>query len=101
MCHAKSCYKLVELPHKGALGRIDIHSLHSRGVCNLTRVGYSNRAIQKMGRWAPNLQSLNECIQQQLSMFSQGMSAAMSWVSRFTDMEGTGNSGNLHHIMVH
>mmetsp|Transcript_16345 Transcript_16345/g.26466 ORF Transcript_16345/g.26466 Transcript_16345/m.26466 type:complete len:87 (+) Transcript_16345:1206-1466(+) len=46
-----------------------------------------------MDHWVPNSQLFKEYIQQQqhqLSTFSQGMSAAVSWVPRFTNTERTG-----------
>ena len=83
------------------LRRVDTHSLRSGGACALAQAGYSDRAIEKMGRWSPNSQSFKEYIQQQLSTFSQGMSKRMSEVPRFTNMEGTGKATNLRHTTVH
>jgi len=55
----------------------------------------------KMGRWAPNLLSFMEYIQQQLFTFSAGMSDTMSKITHFTNMEGATNSDNLQAGTIH
>ena len=85
----KFAAKMLNYPSRGIpIERIDTHSLRSGGACALKMAGYGDAAIQKMGRWAPKSTSWLEYIQQQLSTFSAGMSAAMSAVPTFTNMEG-------------
>ena len=79
----------LNYPARGIpLNRIDPHSKRSGGACALKLAGYDDSAIRKMGRWAPNSSAFMEYIQQQLSSFSVGMSARMSDIPLFTNMEG-------------
>ena len=67
---------------------IDTHFNRSGGACALKLAGYDDSAIRKMRRWAPNSSAFMEYIQQQLSSFSVEMSARMSDIPLFTNMEG-------------
>ena len=48
--------------------------------------GYSDRKIQKMGRWTSN--TFKEYISEQLNLFTKGMSKAMSQRFNFVNVEG-------------
>ena len=79
---------------------IDTHSLHSGGAYTLDLAGYKDQEITKMGRWALGSHAFMEYIQQQLSTFSAGMSAAMSCIKKFINTEGGVTRENLCHLMV-
>jgi hypothetical protein len=49
-------------------------------------VGYSDREIQKMGRWRGD--TFKEYVWEQLSIFSEGMSRKMSKMFEFVNIEG-------------
>ena len=83
------------------LDRVDTHSLHSGGACALALAGYKDREIMKMGRWSPTSTSFMEYIQQQLSTFSAGMSANMSKVAMFTNMEGAIDRTDTRTATIH
>ena len=85
----KFAARMLGYPERGLpLDRIDTHSLRSGRACALKMAGFSDSAIQKMGRWKPNSTAWMGYIQQQLSSFTEGMSAAMRSVPMFTNMEG-------------
>ena len=48
--------------------------------------GYSDREIQKMGRWTSD--TFKEYISEQLNLFTKGMSKAMSQRFNFVNVEG-------------
>jgi hypothetical protein len=54
---------------------IDTHSLRIGGANALSLAGYSDRQIQKMGRWRG--ETFKEYVREQLSNFSEGMSRSM------------------------
>ncbi len=66
--------------------RIDTHSLRIGGANALSLAGYSDRQIQKMGRWRG--ETFKEYVREQLSNFSEGMSASMQKTFGFVNVEG-------------
>jgi hypothetical protein len=68
------------------IDRIDTHSLRIGGANALSLAGYSNRQIQKMGRWRG--ETFMEYIRESLSDFSEGMSNAMKKNFGFVSLEG-------------
>ena len=52
----------------------------------LSLAGYSDLQIQKMGRWRG--ETFKEYMSEQLSSFSEGMSASMSTTFVFVNVEG-------------
>jgi hypothetical protein len=66
--------------------RIDTHSLRIGGANALHLAGYSDREIQKMGRWRG--ETFKEYVREQLSIFSDGMSRSMSKMFGFVNIEG-------------
>ena len=77
----------LDYPERGIpIGAIDTHSLRSGGANALHLAGYSDREIQKMGRWRSD--TFKEYIRENLSVFSQGMSAAMKKTFKFVNVHG-------------
>lgn len=77
----------LEYPSRGMpVGSIDTHSLRSGGANALHLAGYSDREIQKMGRWRSD--TFKEYIRENLSEFSQGMSTAMKKSLKFVNVSG-------------
>ena len=68
------------------IDRIDTHSLRGGGANALSLSGYSDREIQKMGRWKSD--TFKEYISSQLSQFLVGMSKSMKKVFNFVNVEG-------------
>ena len=68
------------------IDRIDTHSLRAGGAMALHLSGYSDREIQKMGRWRG--ETFKEYISEQLSSFSKGMSTKMMKRVNFVNIEG-------------
>ena len=68
------------------IDRIDTHSLRAGGANALHLSGYSDREIQKMGRWKG--ETFKEYISEQLSCFTAGMSSKMSHHFNFVNVEG-------------
>ena len=68
------------------IDRLDTHSLRGGGANALSLAGYSDREIQKMGRWRGA--TFKEYISDQLSAFSEGMSTAMMTRFNFVNIEG-------------
>ena len=66
--------------------RIDTHSLRSGGANALSLAGYSDRQIQKMGRWRGK--TFMEYIREELATFSEGMSKDMSRRFGFVNIAG-------------
>ena len=69
---------------------MDTHSLHGGSANALHLAGYSDRQIQKMGRW--HGETFKEYISEQLSCFSEGMSRAMMKTFKFVNIAGGANS---------
>ena len=66
--------------------RIDTHSLRSGGANALSLAGYSDREIQKMGRWRSA--TFKEYIREELACFSAGMSTSMKRHFHFVNIAG-------------
>ena len=66
--------------------RIDTHSLRSGGANALSLSGYTDRQIQKMGRWKSA--TFLEYIRESLDEFSAGMSTSMKKTFNFVNVEG-------------
>jgi hypothetical protein len=66
--------------------RVDTHSLRIGGANALHLAGYSDREIQKKGRWRG--ETFKEYVREQLSVFSEGMSRKMSKKFEFVNIEG-------------
>ena len=82
---AASALKYPEL--KGIpIDRIDTHSLRSGGANALSLAGFSDRAIQKMGRWRSA--TFKEYIREELACFSQGMTRKMKRRFAFVNIAG-------------
>jgi hypothetical protein len=65
--------------------RIDTHLLRIGGANALSLTGYSNRHIQKLGRWRG--ETFKEYVREQLSNFSEGMSSSMQKTFGFVNVE--------------
>jgi len=68
------------------IARIDTHSLRSGGANALSLAGYSDRQIQKMGRWRSA--TFKEYIREKLACFSEGMSKNMRSHFQFVNISG-------------
>jgi len=68
------------------IDRIDTHSLRSGGANALALNGYSDREIQKMGRWRSA--TFKEYIREELSCYSAGMSTKMKRKFNFVNIAG-------------
>lgn len=68
------------------IDRIDTHSLRCGGANALALSGYSDRQIQKMGRWRSA--TFLEYIKESLFEFSAGMSSSMKHKFNFVNVEG-------------
>ena len=66
--------------------RVDTHSLRSGGANALSLAGYSDREIQKMGRWRSA--TFKEYIREELACFSEGMSRNMKRRFQFVNIAG-------------
>ena len=66
--------------------RIDTHSLRSGGANALSLSGYSDREIQKMGRWRGA--TFKEYIREELACFSKGMTRSMKQKFGFVNISG-------------
>ena len=66
--------------------RVDTHSLRSGGANALSLAGYSDREIQKMGRWRSA--TFKEYIREELACFSAGMSTKMKHKFGFVNIAG-------------
>ena len=83
----KAAAAKLDYPERGIpIDSIDTHSLRSGGANALHLAGYSDREIQKMGRWRSD--TFKEYIRENLSVFSQGMSTAMKKTFRFVNIQG-------------
>ena len=70
--------------------RVDTHSLRIGGANALSLAGYSDRHIQKLGRWRG--ETFKEYVREQLSNFSEGLSTSMQKTFGFVNVEGGGVS---------
>jgi hypothetical protein len=68
------------------IARIDTHSFRSGGANALSLSGYSDREIQKMGRWRSA--TFKEYIREELHCFSHGMSRKMKQKFNFVNISG-------------
>ena len=68
------------------IARVDTHSLRSGGANALSLSGYSDREIQKMGRWRSA--TFKEYIREELHCFSDGMSTKMRQKFNFVNISG-------------
>ena len=68
------------------IARIDTHSLRAGGANALHLAGYSDREIQKMGRWRSD--TFKEYISEQLDKFTKGMSTKMRRNFNFVNVKG-------------
>ena len=68
------------------INRIDTHSLRGGGAMALHLNGYSDREIQKMGRWRSD--TFKEYISELLNSFTKGMSTAMRKRFNFFNVKG-------------
>ena len=66
------------------IDRVDTHSLRSGGANALSLAGYSDRDIQKMGRWRG--ETFKEYIREELNCFAEGMSTAMKQEFKFVNI---------------
>ena len=67
---------------------VDTHSLRGGGANALALSGYSETAIQKMGRW--KWATFKEYIREELANYADGMSTAMK--TKFNFMNVAGNA---------
>jgi hypothetical protein len=65
---------------------IDMHSLRSGDANALSLAGYSDRQIQKMGRWKGS--TFKEYIREELHVFLEGMSTKMKRTFKFVNVAG-------------
>ena len=77
--------------------RVDTHSLRSGGANALSLAGYSDREIQKMGRWRSA--TFMEYIREELSGFSAGMSRQMKRRFAFVNIAGGVYSDVTEHVI--
>ena len=84
----KAAAQILQYPaRKGIpIDRVDTHSLRSGGANVLSLSGYSNREIQKVGRWRSA--TFKEYIREELACFSQGMSTKMKTKFNFVNITG-------------
>ncbi len=77
----------LQYPARGfPIERIDTHSLRSGGANSLALNGYSDREIQKMGRWRSG--TFKEYIQNELHCYAIGMSTKMKRQFNFVNIAG-------------
>ena len=77
----------LDYPSRGIpVDRIDTDSLRCGGANALALAGYSDRHIQKLGRWRG--ETFKEYVKEQLSGFSEGMSRSMKKMFGFVNVEG-------------
>jgi hypothetical protein len=84
----KDAATILDYPsHRGIpVERIDTHSLRSGGANALSLSGYSDREIQKMGRWRGA--TFKEYIREELACFSKGMTRSMQQKFGFVNISG-------------
>ena len=79
------------------ISSIDTHSLWVGGANALHLSGYSDRHIQKMGRWKG--ETFKTYIREQLSTFTKGMSTCMRRNFNFVNVEG-GALRDITHMVL-
>ena len=86
--HMKYAAEMLQYPElKGIpVERVDTHSLRSGGANALSLSGYTDREIQKMGRWRSA--TFKEYIREELACFSKGMSRNMKQKFGFVNISG-------------
>ena len=83
----KTAARILAYPSRGfPIDRIDTHSLRSDGANALSLAGYTDRQIQKMGRWKGA--TFKEYIREELHVFSAGMSRNMKRQFKFVNIAG-------------
>ena len=84
----KAAVKILDYPSRKGIPieRVDTHSLRSGGANALALSGFSDREIQKMGRWRSA--TFKEYIREELACFSQGMSTKMKTKFNFVNIAG-------------
>ena len=70
---------------------VDIHSLRIGGVNALSLSGYSDREIQKMGRWRG--QTFKDYVREQIASFSEGMAKNMKRKFNFVNVCAGAHNG--------
>ena len=68
------------------IDRVDTHSLRSGGANALALCGYTDREIQKMGRWRSA--TFKEYIREELNLYTTGMSRHMKRRFNFVNIAG-------------
>ena len=68
------------------IDRVDTHSLRSGGANALALCGYTDREIQKMGRWRSA--TFKEYIREELNIYTTGMSRQMKRRFNFVNIAG-------------
>ena len=79
------------------IDRVDTHSLRSGGANALSLAGYSDRQIQKMGRWRSA--TFKEYIREELACFSEGMSKNMRRHFQFVNISGGVYTDVTDHVL--
>jgi hypothetical protein len=84
----KQAARALQYPEQKGIpiDRVDTHSLHSGGANALSLAGFSDREIQKMGRWRSA--TFKEYIREELACFSEGMSQQMKHRFAFVNIAG-------------
>ena len=80
------------------IDRVDTHSLRSGGANALSLAGYSDRQIQKMGRWRSA--TFKEYIREELACFSEGMSKNMRRHFQFVNISGGVYTDVTDHVLT-
>jgi hypothetical protein len=88
--HLKLAAGLLNYPTRKGIPveRVDTHSLRGGGANALALSGYSEMAIQKMGRWKGA--TFKEYIREELANYADGMSTVMK--TKFNFMNVAGNA---------
>jgi hypothetical protein len=79
------------------IDRVDTHSLRSGGANARSLAGYSDRQIQKMGRWRSA--TFKEYIREELACFSEGMSKNMRRHFQFVNISGGVYTDVTDHVL--
>ena len=84
----KQAARALQYPEQKGIpiDRVDTHSLRSGGANALSLAGFSDREIQKMGRWRSA--TFKEYIREELACFSEGMSKQMRHRFAFVNIVG-------------
>ena len=80
------------------IDRINTHSLRSGGANALSLAGFSDRHIQKMGRWKSA--TFMEYIREELHVFSKGMTTSMKRKFNFVNVAGGAYHDVTNAVMV-